>query len=260
MLPHSPPCTCPCSERAGVAPGRGATSGGPCRCTCPLRAHGDTCTFARLWWQMIPIGSVDRIMKEALFKGCTLPQGSTALMQACLSKFITRLTTVRFHCEVCLSFACPAHVRVLRLRPACRLLTHACSAVRCIAQGALEKCGRENRKSITADDLVWTLKLSSEFNHYAPIARAYTQRHRAIEATSRLSKRQGQSRSPLARLQILFMWPGSASKGCLANLCPAWLRRPVSQLQPNPPHLCRCSASYVREHHARAPANKYGAR
>eukprot|EP00802_Teleaulax_amphioxeia_P018872 Tamp_19083.p1 GENE.Tamp_19083~~Tamp_19083.p1 ORF type:complete len:296 (+),score=42.69 Tamp_19083:318-1205(+) len=99
---------------------------------------------------MIPIGNVDRIMKEALSKDCNLPPSSTAFVQACLSKFITRLTT-----------------------------------------GALAKCGRENRKSITADDLVWALKLSSEFCHYAPIARAYTQRHRAIEATSRLSKRQG---------------------------------------------------------------------
>ena len=88
-----------------------------------------------------------------------------------------------------------------------------------IAQGALAKSGRENRKSITADDLVWALKLSSEFCHYAPIARAYTQRHRAIEATSRLSKRQGLSRSPLARMVLLLMWSGSAAFGCLTNSC-----------------------------------------
>jgi histone H3/H4 len=47
---------------------------------------------------MIPIGNVDRIMKEALSKDCNLPSSSTAFVQACLSKFITRLTTVRFHC------------------------------------------------------------------------------------------------------------------------------------------------------------------
>ena len=209
---------------------------------------------------MIPIGNVDRIMKEALSKDCNLPPSSTAFVQACLSKFITRLTTVRFHCES------PA--------PPLPLCTHACVAPPpglqapetlppvfvLITQGALAKCGRENRKSITADDLVWALKLSSEFCHYAPIARAYTQRHRAIEATSRLSKRQGLSRSPLARMVLLLMWSGSAAFGCPANSCPAWLRRPVSQLQPNPPHLCRCSASHQRERHARAPPNKYSTR
>jgi hypothetical protein len=77
-----------------------------------------------------------------------------------------------------------------------------------LVQGALIKCERENRKSITADDLLWTLKLSSEFNHYAPLARAYTQRHRAIDATMRLSKRQGLHLCAHARL-LLLLRPGA---------------------------------------------------
>jgi len=58
-------------------------------------------------------------------------------------------------------------------------------------QGALKKCDRENRKSITADDLIWTLKQSSELNHYTDVVRNFTKKHRTIEATSRLSKREG---------------------------------------------------------------------
>lgn len=57
-------------------------------------------------------------------------------------------------------------------------------------QGALRKCDREKRKCITADDLIWTLKTSSDYSHYTEVVRAYTQRYRAAEATERLSKRQ----------------------------------------------------------------------
>jgi regulatory protein YycH of two-component signal transduction system YycFG len=58
-----------------------------------------------------------------------------------------------------------------------------------LRQSALEKCDRENRKSITADDLIWAIKQSSEFNHYTECVRSYTHRYRAIEATTRLTKR-----------------------------------------------------------------------
>jgi histone H3/H4 len=149
---------------------------------------------------MIPISSVDRIMREALFEGCELPTSSKAFMQACLSKFITHLTMVRPMCIIRLVCA------YVLAPPLGFPATHPCRHpwLASLVQGALIKCERENRKSITADDLVWTLKLSSEFNHYAPLARAYTQRHRAIEATTRLSKRQGLTLCPHARLLLLL--------------------------------------------------------
>ena len=139
-------------------------------------------------------------MREALFEGCELPTSSKAFMQACLSKFITHLTMVRPMCIIRL-------VCAYVLEPPLGFsATHLCRHpwLPSLVQGALIKCERENRKSITADDLVWTLKLSSEFNHYAPLARAYTQRHRAIEATTRLSKRQGLTLCPHARLLLLL--------------------------------------------------------
>ena len=154
--------------------------------------------------QMIPISSVDRIMREALFEGCELPTSSKAFMQACLSKFITHLTMVRPMCIIRL-------VCAYVLEPPLGFsATHLCRHpwLPSLVQGALIKCERENRKSITADDLLWTLKLSSEFNHYAPLARAYTQRHRAIEATTILSKRQGPSLCAHARL-LLLLRPGA---------------------------------------------------
>jgi hypothetical protein len=149
---------------------------------------------------MIPISSVDRIMREALFEGCELPTSSKAFMQACLSKFITHLTMVRPMCIIRLVCA------YVLAPPLGFPATHPCRHpwLASLVQGALIKCERENRKSITADDLVWTLKLSSEVNHYAPLARAYTQRHRAIEATTRLSKRQGLTLCPHARLLLLL--------------------------------------------------------
>jgi hypothetical protein len=149
---------------------------------------------------MIPISSVDRIMREALFEGCELPTSSKAFMQACLSKFITHLTMVRPMCIIRLVCA------YVLAPPLGFPATHPCRHpwLASLVQGALIKCERENRKSITADDLLWTLKLSSEFNHYAPLARAYTQRHRAIEATTRLSKRQGLTLCPHARLLLLL--------------------------------------------------------
>ena len=152
------------------------------------------------WCQMIPISSVDRIMREALFEGCELPTSSKAFMQACLSKFITHLTMVRPMCIIRLVCA------YVLAPPLGFPATHPCRHpwLASLVQGALIKCERENRKSITADDLVWTLKLSSEVNHYAPLARAYTQRHRAIEATTRLSKRQGLTLCPHARLLLLL--------------------------------------------------------
>lgn len=148
---------------------------------------------------MIPISSVDRIMKEALFEGSELPTSTKSLMQACLSKFITHLTMVRLMCIFRL--VC-AHMLDT---PLDFLDTHPCRHpwLASLVQGALIKCERENRKSITADDLVWALKLSSEFNHYAPLARAYSQRNRAIEATTRLSKRQGLPPCHRARLLML---------------------------------------------------------
>lgn len=153
---------------------------------------------------MIPISSVDRIMKEALFEGSELPTSSKAFMQACLSKFITHLTMVRPMCFIRL--VCANMLAHPLGFSAVHLFQHPWLA--CLVQGALVKCERENRKSITADDLVWTLKLSSGFNHYTPLARAYTQRHRAIEATTRLSKRQGLSLCAHARL-LLLLRPGA---------------------------------------------------
>jgi len=139
-------------------------------------------------------------MREALFEGCELPTSSKAFMQACLSKFITHLTMVRPMCIIRLVCA------YVLAPPLGFPATHPCRHpwLASLVQGALIKCERENRKSITADDLVWTLKLSSEVNHYAPLARAYTQRHRAIEATTRLSKRQGLTLCPHARLLLLL--------------------------------------------------------
>jgi len=62
-------------------------------------------------------------------------------------------------------------------------------------QGCVEKCDRENRKSITGDDLLWTLTQSPEFCHYSIFVREYVHKYRTIEATSRLAKRED---NPLA--------------------------------------------------------------
>lgn len=59
-----------------------------------------------------------------------------------------------------------------------------------LTMGSLEKCNREGRKSITADDLLWTLKQSPDFGHYTVFTRAYIQKYRENEANSRLCKRQ----------------------------------------------------------------------
>jgi hypothetical protein len=78
-------------------------------------------------------------------------------------------------------------LRVCRLKMVCTTKENHTDMV---MQGALQKCDREKRKSITADDLIWTLKTSSDFSHYAGVVRTYTQRYRAAEATMRLYKRQ----------------------------------------------------------------------
>jgi nuclear transcription Y subunit beta len=57
-----------------------------------------------------------------------------------------------------------------------------------VVSEALKKCRREDRKAITADDLVWSLSHSS-LACYADTARDYTHRYRALEANEKLSKR-----------------------------------------------------------------------
>jgi histone H3/H4 len=152
---------------------------------------------------MIPISNIQRIMKEAMFQDCKLPKDAMEFVQACLSKFITHITMVILCVCVC-ARAC-AIVPKLHEVPE-RILSGSCiqvtnpyvaqSLLCCLfslalflRQSALEKCDRESRKSITADDLIWAIKQSSEFNHYTECVRSYTHRYRAIEATTRLTKR-----------------------------------------------------------------------
>ena len=47
---------------------------------------------------MIPINSVQRIMKEMLSENVEFSKDTTGFMQSCLSKLITHMTTVRLSC------------------------------------------------------------------------------------------------------------------------------------------------------------------
>ena len=58
-------------------------------------------------------------------------------------------------------------------------------------QEALKKCERENRKAITADDVLWCLMQSGpKLDDYSEAARNLKRQHRAIEAHDKLLKRQ----------------------------------------------------------------------
>ena len=136
-----------------------------------------------------------------MFQDCKLPKDALEFVQACLSKFITHMTMV----ILCVCARARERAKIAKKVPE-RILSAACMQVTnpyvaqslwcCLfslalflRQSALKKCDRENRKSITADDLIWAIKQSPEFNHYTECVRSYTHRYRAIEATTRLTKR-----------------------------------------------------------------------
>ena len=155
---------------------------------------------------MIPISSVDRIIKEALFEGSELPTSSKAFMQACLSKFITHLTMVRPMCFIRL--VCANMLAHPLGFSAVHLFQHPWLA--CLVQGALVKCERENRKSITADDLLGIQPLHPTCTGL----HATTPRHRSNNETFQ-APRSVSLRSCTAA-PALAAW----CFGCLANLCP----------------------------------------
>lgn len=81
-----------------------------------------------------------------------------------------------------------------------------------VVSEALKKCRREDRKAITADDLVWSL-MHSPLACYADTARDYTHRYRALEANEKLSKRQP------AGNKALLMFTQAAPLATQHDLC-----------------------------------------
>lgn len=60
---------------------------------------------------------------------------------------------------------------------------------------ACTKCDREGRKSITGDDILWSVDRLG-FKDYEPVLRTFLRRHRAIECEERMRKRQAGEAGP----------------------------------------------------------------